>query len=158
MRPPTPWDRLSLTSTCDVIVIRLLKCCPVAGMAGLHELVADRRAHGVIDPTSEGVVARVDEPTGGESVDHAFEAAGLELTRQTAVRATRKGGWVTIISIWENSIDPNEIVLAELDIHGIIAYTPQDFADTIAMITDGRIDTRGVVTSRIDLGTSSPAV
>jgi (R,R)-butanediol dehydrogenase/meso-butanediol dehydrogenase/diacetyl reductase len=42
-------------------------------------------------------------------------------------------------------------VLAELDIHGIIAYTPEDFADTIAMVTDGRIDTSGIITSRIDL-------
>jgi (R,R)-butanediol dehydrogenase/meso-butanediol dehydrogenase/diacetyl reductase len=42
-------------------------------------------------------------------------------------------------------------VLAEFDIHGIIAYTPEDLADTIAMVTDGRIDTSGIITSRIDL-------
>jgi (R,R)-butanediol dehydrogenase/meso-butanediol dehydrogenase/diacetyl reductase len=110
-------------------------------------------ADAVIDPSTENAVERVKELTGGDGVDHAFDAAGIEATLQTAIRATRKGGSVTIISIWEKpaTIDPNEIVLAELDVHGIIAYTPEDFADTIAMITDGRIDTSGVVTSRIEL-------
>jgi (R,R)-butanediol dehydrogenase / meso-butanediol dehydrogenase / diacetyl reductase len=111
-------------------------------------------ADAVVDPSSEDVAARVKELTGGEGVDHSYDAAGIEITLQTAIRATRKSGSVTIISIWEKPacINPNEIVLAELDVHGIIAYTPEDFADTIAMITDGRIDTTGVVTSRIDLG------
>lgn len=96
---------------------------------------------------------RVKELTGGDGVDCSFDAAGIQATLETAIRATRKGGSVTIISIWEGpvSIDPNEIVLAELNIHGIIAYTPEDFADTIAMVSDGRIDTTGLVTSRVEL-------
>lgn len=110
-------------------------------------------ADAVLDPSQEDVPERVRELTGGQGADHAFDAAGIEATLQAAIRSTRKGGSVTIISIWEKPacIDPNEIVLAELDLHGIIAYTPQDFADTIAMLTDGSIDTTGVVTSRIDL-------
>lgn len=139
-----------------------LLCLKAAGAAPiLVAEVAEARkikalelgADAVIDPSSEDAVARVKELTGGEGVDHAFDAAGIEATLHAAIRATRKGGSVTIVSIWEKpaTIDPNEIVLAELDIHGIIAYTPEDFADTIAMITDGRIDTTGVVTSRIEL-------
>lgn len=107
----------------------------------------------VIDPSKENAVERVKELTGGDGVDCSFDAAGIQATLETAIRATRKGGSVTIISIWEGpvSIDPNEIVLAELNIHGIIAYTPEDFADTIAMVSDGRIDTSGLVTSRVEL-------
>ena len=38
-----------------------------------------------------------------------------------------------------------------LNVLGTICYTPEDFADTIAMIQDGRIKTEGMVTERIAL-------
>ena len=110
-------------------------------------------ADAVIDPTEEDAVARVRELTGGEGSDHSFDAAGIQETLRTALGATRKGGTVTIISIWEGpvEIDPNQIVLSELHVVGTIAYTPQDFADTITMLRDGRIATEGIVTERIGL-------
>jgi threonine dehydrogenase-like Zn-dependent dehydrogenase len=53
---------------------------------------------------------------GGDGVDHAFHATGIEATLHTAIRLAGKGGSVTIISICETpaTIDPNEIVLAAL--------------------------------------------
>ena len=107
----------------------------------------------VIDPTEEDVVARVRELTGGEGAEHSFDAAGIQETLQTALHATRKGGTVTIISIWEGpvEINPNDIVLSELNVLGTICYTPQDFADTIAMLQDGSISTEGIITERIAL-------
>lgn len=107
----------------------------------------------VIDPSVEDAVERIRELTGGEGVEHAFDAAGIEVTLRTAMAATRKGGTVTIISIWEGpvSINPNDIVLSELDVRGTICYTPEDFADTIAMIQDGRISTAGMITERVAL-------
>jgi (R,R)-butanediol dehydrogenase/meso-butanediol dehydrogenase/diacetyl reductase len=113
----------------------------------------DLGADAVIDPSREDVVERVRELTGGEGVDHAFDAAGIEQTLRTALHATRKSGTVTIISIWEGPVrlDPNDIVLRELNVVGTIAYTPEDFADTIGLLQDGRIDTEGIVTGRIEL-------
>jgi (R,R)-butanediol dehydrogenase/meso-butanediol dehydrogenase/diacetyl reductase len=110
-------------------------------------------ADAVIDPTEEDAVARVRELTGGEGSDHSFDAAGIQETLRTALGATRKGGTVTIISIWEGpvEIDPNQIVLSELHVVGTIAYTPQDFADTITMLRDGSIATDAIVTERIGL-------
>ena len=110
-------------------------------------------ADAVIDPTQEDVVARVRELTGGEGADHAFDAAGIQETLQTALQATRKSGTVTIISIWEGPVEvnPNDIVLSELNVVGTIAYTPEDFADTITMLRDGTIATDGIVTERIAL-------
>ena len=81
----------------------------------------------VIDPSEEDAVARIRELTGGEGVEHSFDAAGIEVTLRTALAATRKGGTVTIISIWEGpvSINPNDIVLSELNVLGTICYTPR---------------------------------
>ena len=107
----------------------------------------------VIEPTEQDVAERVRELTDGEGAEHAFDAAGIEQTLQTALKATRKSGTVTIISIWEGpvQIHPNDIVLSELQVLGTICYTPQDFADTIAMMKDGRIRTEGIITQRIPL-------
>jgi len=107
----------------------------------------------VIDPTEEDVAARVRELTDGEGAEHSFDAAGIQETIQTALHSTRKGGKVTIISIWEGpvQINPNDIVLSELTVAGTICYTPEDFADTIAMLKDGSIKTEGIITERIPL-------
>ena len=110
-------------------------------------------ADAVIDPTEEDVTARVRELTGGEGAEHSFDAAGIQATIQGALHATRKGGSVTIISIWEGPVElnPNDIVLSELDVRGTICYSPQDFADTITMLQDGSISTEGIITERIEL-------
>lgn len=107
----------------------------------------------VIDPREEDVVERVSELTDGEGAEHSFDAAGIQQTLQTALHATRKGGTVTIISIWEGPVElnPNDIVLSELNVGGTICYTPEDFADTISMIKDGSIKTEGIITERIPL-------
>ena len=42
-------------------------------------------------------------------------------------------------------------MLSELHIVGTIAYTPEDFADTISMLRDGSIRTEGIITQRIGL-------
>ena len=91
--------------------------------------------------------------TDGEGAEHSFDAAGIQETLQTALHATRKGGTVTIISIWEGpvEINPNDLVLNELNVLGTICYTPKDFADTISMVRDGSIKTEGIITERIPL-------
>jgi (R,R)-butanediol dehydrogenase/meso-butanediol dehydrogenase/diacetyl reductase len=131
-----------------------------AGQIFVVEVAAARKAKAleigadaVIDPTEEDAAARIRELTGGEGAEHAFDAAGIQETLQTAVKATRKGGTVTIISIWERPVElhPNDIVLAELSLVGTICYTPQDFADTITMIREGTIETEGIITQKIAL-------
>jgi (R,R)-butanediol dehydrogenase / meso-butanediol dehydrogenase / diacetyl reductase len=110
-------------------------------------------ANAVIDPTEEDVAERVREFTDGEGADHSFDAAGIQATLQAALHATRKSGTVTIISIWEGpiQINPNDVVLSELNVVGTIAYTPEDFADTISMLQDGSIATEGIITERVGL-------
>jgi (R,R)-butanediol dehydrogenase/meso-butanediol dehydrogenase/diacetyl reductase len=107
----------------------------------------------VIDPTEEDVVERVQELTDGAGTDVSFDAAGIQATFQTALKATRRGGTVVNIAIWEGPIEihPNDIVLKELNVAGIIAYSSEDFSDTISMLKEGRIDTEGLITGRIAL-------
>ncbi|MGY5014186.1 NAD(P)-dependent alcohol dehydrogenase [Streptomyces sp. 900105755] len=58
-----------------------------------HEYGADE----VVDFTSEDVVERIHELTGGEGVDTAIEALGADITFQTAVKITKPGGTISNI-------------------------------------------------------------
>jgi threonine dehydrogenase-like Zn-dependent dehydrogenase len=51
------------------------------------------------------------------------------------LHATRKGGTVMLV--------PDDTVLSE--------HSPQDFADTIAMLQDGSMATEGIIAERIEL-------
>ncbi|MGW1593428.1 NAD(P)-dependent alcohol dehydrogenase [Streptomyces sp. NPDC002343] len=58
------------------------------------------RAYGadeIVDFTSEDVVERIRELTGGEGVDTAIEALGADITFQTAVKITKPGGTISNI-------------------------------------------------------------
>lgn len=141
------------------VTVQCLKAAG-AGMIAVAEVAEARKekaleigADYVIDPTQEDVVERVKGLTGGDGVDVCFDAAGIEQTFQTALKAARKGGTVVNIAIWEGEIriHPNDMVLGELTVAGTIAYTPQDFSDTISMLQDGQIQTEGIITERIPL-------
>lgn len=131
-----------------------------AGLVAVAEVTETRKriardigADVVIDPREEDVVERINELTDGVGMDVSFDAAGIQETFQTALHATAKGGTVANIAIWEGpiEIDPNDMVLNELKIIGTIAYTPEDFADTISMMKDGRIQAEGIITERVPL-------
>jgi (R,R)-butanediol dehydrogenase / meso-butanediol dehydrogenase / diacetyl reductase len=107
----------------------------------------------VLDPSETDVAARVAELTAGRGVDVSFDAAGVEATWSAALAATRPEGTVVSLAIWEEPIrmDLNTVVLTEQNIKGSICYVDQDYPTTIAMIADGRLPSRELITKRIAL-------
>ncbi len=116
---------------------------PVA--VGLH---AVRQA----EPTEEDVAEAVEKLTDGVGVDAAFDAAGAQETFQTAFQATARGGKVVNVAIWEQEIelDPNDMVLSEVEVIGSIAYR-NEYPATMALMKDDRVNAGDLVTSRISL-------
>ena len=108
--------------------------CLRAGGASLVVVaeVADQRkemarnigADVVINPTQEDVAEAVEKLTDGLGVDAAFDAAGAQETFRTAFQATARGGKVVNVAVWEQEIelDPNDMVLSEVEVIGSIAY------------------------------------
>ncbi|MGP4115333.1 NAD(P)-dependent alcohol dehydrogenase [Streptomyces sp. 4N509B] len=79
---------------------RLLGAGLVIGVESVPERQVLARRYGadeIVDFTREDVVERVLELTGGDGVDTAIEALGMDATFQTAVRITRPGGTVSNI-------------------------------------------------------------
>lgn len=110
-----------------------------------------------VDPAESDPVERVREATEG-GADVAFEAAGVEATVEGAIRATKHGGDVTVVSLFEGAIavQPNPVVFNERTLTGSAAYLggPQsgrEFGATIRVLADGRFDADPLVTSRLPL-------
>jgi (R,R)-butanediol dehydrogenase/meso-butanediol dehydrogenase/diacetyl reductase len=109
-------------------------------------------ADAVIDPQEEDVVAAIQRLTDGIGVDVSFDAAGVQETFQTAFHTTAPGGKVVNVAIWEQSIDlqPNDMVLSEVEVVGSIAYA-NEFPATMALMRDDRVNAEELVTKRISL-------
>lgn len=119
----------------------------------VSEPSADRRATiaalgaTVIDPVNEDLAAAVSEISGGTGVDVAFDAAGAGPAITSALASLVPGGRVVVVAIHERPMEflPTQLVMAETDIAGALAYLPEDFDAVIKAMSDGVYDTTGWV-------------
>ena len=94
-----------------------------------RELARRFRPDAVIDPSSEDVVARVRELTGGLGADIVICANPLSVTQTEAVEMVRKGGRVILFgglpkSDAMTSLDANRIHYGEIEVVGSFSYAP----------------------------------
>lgn len=110
-----------------------------------------------LDPSAENELDLIAERSNG-GVDATFEVAGVGATVRNAINAVKKDGSVTIVSIFEDSVnvDPNDIVYGERTVSGTLAFeagplSQQAFGPVLDMIADGSLDPATIVTDRIGL-------
>ena len=122
-----------------------------------RERAIDSGATVPIDPTAEAPVDRIVGETNG-GVDVAFEVAGIEATLAQSVEATRPGGDVTVVSLFQEAVSfqPTGVVANERTLTGTAAYqggprSAEEFGPTIRKFETGALDPELLVTSRIDL-------
>ncbi|WP_243229659.1 2,3-butanediol dehydrogenase [Microbacterium sp. CIAB417] len=119
----------------------------------VSEPSADRRAiisalgATVVDPVNEDLAAAVTDLTGGTGVDAAFDAAGAGPAITSALANLTPGGRVVVVAIHERPMEflPTQLVMAETEIAGALAYLPEDFDAVIAAMAAGVYDTTGWV-------------
>lgn len=119
----------------------------------VSEPSADRRAiiaalgATVIDPVTEDLGAAVTALTDGDGVDVAFDAAGAGPAITSSLASLVPGGRVVVVAIHERTMDflPTQLVMAETEIAGALAYLPEDFDAVIAAMAAGVYDTTGWV-------------
>jgi (R,R)-butanediol dehydrogenase/meso-butanediol dehydrogenase/diacetyl reductase len=105
----------------------------------------------VLDPRQVDVVQEIKQLTSG-GVDVSFEVAGIDAVLNQAIESTKADGQIIIVSIWEKTatILPNNLVLKERDIKGVIAYR-DIFPSVIQLIANGSIKAEELITKKIDL-------
>lgn len=105
----------------------------------------------VIDPKQYDAVEEIHKRTQG-GVDVAFEVTGVPPVLTQAINSTRIGGETMIVSIFEKeaSIHPQNIVLKERTVTGIIGYRDV-FPAVISLMAQGYFQADKLVTKRIKL-------
>lgn len=119
----------------------------------VSEPSADRRAiisalgATVVDPVNEDLAQAVAELTDGDGVDVAFDAAGAGPAVTSSLASLVPGGRVVVVAIHERSMEllPTQLVMAETEIAGALAYLPADFDAVIEAMSHGVYDTTGWV-------------
>ena len=104
-----------------------------------------------INPAEEYTVARIQELTNG-GADVAYEVTGVPAVLEQAINSTNFEGETVIVSIWEKeaAIQPNNIVLKERNVKGIIAYR-DIFPAVMHLMTKGYFRAEDLVTKRITI-------
>ncbi|MFV0406563.1 MAG: 2,3-butanediol dehydrogenase [Propioniciclava sp.] len=100
-----------------------------------------------VDPTGGGLAPAVAELTDGQGVDRAFDAAGAGAAIASGLASLTPGGRVVVVAIHERPMDflPTQLVMAETEISGTLAYLPADFDAVIDAMSRGVYDTTGWV-------------
>ncbi|MFB4351884.1 2,3-butanediol dehydrogenase [Microbacterium sp. LS_15] len=119
----------------------------------VSEPSADRRAiisalgATVVDPVNGDLAQAVAELTGGNGVDVAFDAAGAGPAVTSSLASLVPGGRVVVVAIHERPMEflPTQLVMAETEISGALAYLPEDFDAVIEAMSQGAYDTTGWV-------------
>ncbi len=145
------------TGPIGLLVIEALKA---AGASEIYAVeVSEERlqkalelgATAVINPKKEDPVQKLLELTDG-GVDVSFEVTGVPAVLQQAVDSTAFEGETVIVSIWEKEANllPNNIVLKERNVKGVIAYR-DIFPAVMELMKRGYFPTEKLVTKKIKL-------
>lgn len=105
----------------------------------------------VIDPSEKDAVEEIHRLTGG-GVDVAFEVTGIPKVLNQTMHSTRRGGEAVIVSIWESeaSFQPNDLVIQERTIKGIIAYR-NIYPQVMQLMMQGYFSGDDMITARIGI-------
>jgi (R,R)-butanediol dehydrogenase/meso-butanediol dehydrogenase/diacetyl reductase len=118
------------------------------------EIARKMGADFVIDPSETDLVSKVKEINNGSLADLAVECVGYEATVKSALDSLKKGGRAVIAGIFsstgEGIIDWNDLVIGEKELIGTIGYN-RDFATSIKLIDQGKINAKQYITKRIKL-------
>lgn len=99
------------------------------------------------------LVEEILKQTDGMGVQHVFEAVGLEITLNQALRSLQKGGKAVLVGIFEEAsvaLPANIFVQKEISLVGSQGYH-WDFQRAIELIQHGKIDLEKMITHRFHL-------
>lgn len=106
----------------------------------------------VIDPASQDLATAVLEATGAQP-PVVFECVGVEGTLHQAMQLVARMGRVVVVGVCmkEDRIFPMVGINKQLTLQFVLGYTPVEYAEALAALGDGSIDTSPMVTRTIGI-------
>jgi L-iditol 2-dehydrogenase len=147
---------------CGMIGLALLQTARLAGFGRIYmvDTAADRLAqaaalgaHATINSGTGDALAEILKLTDGRGADHIFEAVGVAPTVELAVRATRKGGAVTLVgNVSANVTLPLQLVVTrELSLFGSCA-SAGDYPACLDLLSRGALTAEPLLSAVAPLG------
>lgn len=144
---------------CGPIGLLVIESLRAAGATEIYavELSPERQAKAkelgaiIVDPSKVDAVQFIREATHG-GVDVSYEVTGVPPVLQQSIEAIHNDGVCLVVSIWEReaTIKPNEIVIKEKTVRGIIAYRDV-FPTVLRLMEQGYYAKEKFVTKRITI-------
>lgn len=96
-------------------------------------------AHHVIDPTKVDVVEEVARLTDQQGADICFDAAGVQIAVDSAIKAIKARATLVNIAVWDKrvTLHMNDIVFRERNYMGVACFALGDFERVIEAISTG---------------------
>ena len=144
---------------CATLGARLRGASLIVGVDPVAERREMSRRFGAsltLDPTSDDVVMRLKQLTGGRGVDVAIEALGRQETFESALRSIRPGGVLSSLGVYSGKlVAPYEALYAGLADQRIVTTLCPGGKDRMrrlmAMVSERRMDLTPLVTHRFAL-------
>ncbi len=111
-----------------------------------------------LDATDDDIVAHARAAL-GESADVVFDCVAVTPTVRHAVAMASKGGTVVIVGVPVGDVAIPLAVVQDhqIRIQGSATYLPQDYAESIRLLTDGAVDVDAIVTAEVPLTRAADA-
>ena len=135
-------------------------------LAMAREFSADR----TVNVAEEDLVAGMKELTGEEfvlynsstsaNIDVAIEASGLAAPLNQCLEVLKPvTGKLVIVALYENrpEADLNQVVSKNLSVTGVLGYTQELVDDCLALISNGKVDRKPLITHKYALAEASEA-
>ncbi|MGI9657805.1 MAG: zinc-dependent alcohol dehydrogenase, partial [Gaiellaceae bacterium] len=141
---------------------------PAKRLGAARELGA---AH-VVDASHAGWDAKLAELTGAGAAgyggapsgnaDIVCECTGSPAVLASAIETARRGGRLVVVALYEEpaELDPNQIVIKDLRVHGSFGYGSgafKGFPDALALLEQGKLQSEQLITHRMALEQIEPA-
>ncbi len=115
-----------------------------------HRLaMAEKLGMNTINPLETDAVKTITDKTNGKGADVVFEVSGTQpgVDLMSAAVATRGRIVMVAIHATKQEVDLFQFFWKEIEMLGARVYEPQDYDDAIALVADGKIDVKSLITN-----------
>jgi 2-desacetyl-2-hydroxyethyl bacteriochlorophyllide A dehydrogenase len=148
-------DETALVLGCGPIGIAIIAALRVRGVETIvasdfstkrRELAATMGAHQTIDPAQGSPFDTVKPKV-------VFEAVGVPGVIDDVMRRTRAGSRIVVagVCMQPDTVHPFFAIAKEINVQFVLAYDPNEFAESLRAIADGDIDVAPVITGEVGL-------
>ncbi len=135
-----------------IAALRLKNIRPIVAAdfsAKRRDLAVRMGADIVVDPTREDPYAKL-APAKRAAV---FECVGVPGMLQQMLEKAPRDARVVVVGVCmePDTIEPMFGIMKELSLQFVLGYTPKEFAHSLALLADGKVDAPSLITSKVGL-------